>query len=57
MYPVKDNATYRGYTLPKSYIGFFYRALHFCGYRDKKCAEVNAMLNEGGRYFGIYSLD
>jgi hypothetical protein len=57
MYRVKDNATYRGYTLPKSYIGFFYMALHFCGYRDKKCAEVNAMLNEEGRYFGIYSLD
>jgi probable rRNA maturation factor len=52
---VKDNAATHGVSFTEElHRVIFHGALHLCGYKDKKPAEVKAMRNAEDRYLGLY---
>ena len=52
---VKDNATTNGVSFTEElHRVIFHGALHLCGYKDKKPAEVKAMRNAEDKYLDLY---
>lgn len=52
---VKDNAITQDVSYTEElHRVIFHGALHLCGYKDKKPAEVKAMRNAEDRYLGLY---
>ncbi len=52
---VKDNAATHGVSFTEElHRVIFHGALHLCGYKDKKPAEVKAMRNAEDKYLGLY---
>lgn len=52
---VKDNAATHGVSFTEElHRVIFHGALHLCGYKDKKPAEVKAMRSAEDKYLGLY---